>query len=110
MSPPDTAKGQSRPTIDPSKPKQKQAPRRLAQVDLQDKGRPVVDATIDDNDVSLWCQYCQKHHHHGAGRFLRHVAPGEILGHWAPHCHDRTAPGNPYLRRGYILRRAEAAL
>lgn len=54
---------------------------------------PIVLAIERDEkgNLSTWCQYCRKFHHHGIGE-----------GHRDAHCFEEDSP---YIRTGYILKK-----
>ncbi|EEL38300.1 hypothetical protein bcere0020_43510 [Bacillus cereus Rock3-29] len=45
----------------------------------------------EKGNLSTWCQYCRKFHHHGTGE-----------GHRDAHCIEEDSP---YIRTGYILKK-----
>lgn len=57
------------------------------------KKAPIVLAIERDaaGNLSTWCQYCSKFHHHGKGE-----------GHRDAHCFEEDSP---YIRTGYVLKK-----
>jgi len=87
------------------------------QVDLSHASRAVeiavLDATRDGINLSVWCDHCQRLHHHGVcsgdprcpatqtrGRNACICPPGTGNGHRVAHCAD---PASPYYETGYVL-------
>jgi hypothetical protein len=62
-------------------------------VEMAIKKVPTVLAIERDEkgNLSTWCQYCRKFHHHGTGE-----------GHRDAHCFEEDSP---YIRTGYVLKK-----
>ena len=60
---------------------------------MTSKKAPIVLAIERDEkgNLSTWCQYCRKFHHHGTGE-----------GHRDAHCF---VEDSPYIRTGYVLKK-----
>ncbi|SEF46611.1 hypothetical protein SAMN04487919_101274 [Bacillus sp. ok061] len=60
---------------------------------MTSKKTPIVLAIERDEkgNLSTWCQYCRKFHHHGTGE-----------GHRDAHCFEEDSP---YIRTGYVLKK-----